>query len=121
LGSWMSSEHTRGERGERTPGGRTPGEPSRAEVEELSGVTVLEFGASWCGVCQGTRSLIDRALAARPGVRHLLIEDGKGKRLGRSFGVKLWPTLVLLHDGREVARLVRPQDGEEISAALATL
>jgi thioredoxin 1 len=37
-------------------------------------------------------------------VRHVKVEDGSGRRLGRSFGVKLWPTLVFLRDGREVAR-----------------
>jgi thioredoxin 1 len=32
--------------------------------------------------------------------------------------VKLWPTLVFLRDGKEVARLVRPQDVAAISTAL---
>jgi len=32
--------------------------------------------------------------------------------------VKLWPTLVFLRDGQEVARLVRPQDAQEIADAL---
>ena len=65
--------------------------------------------------------LVAAALAARPDVRHLWIEDGRGKRLGRSFGVKLWPTLVFLLDGREIARLVRPTRASELAAALAGL
>jgi len=48
----------------------------------------------------------------------LKIADASGRRLGRSFGVKLWPTLVLLADGREVARLVRPREAAGIEAAL---
>lgn len=96
-------------------------EPTRDEVETLPGETVLEFGASWCGICQGTRPLIDEALAAHPEVRHLRIEDGKGKRLGRSFGVKLWPTLVFLRDGHEVARRVRPKAPAELNAAFDEL
>jgi thioredoxin 1 len=51
-------------------------------------------------------------------VRHLKIADASSRRLGRSFGVKLWPTLVLLADGREVARLVRPREAAGIEAAL---
>ena len=47
-------------------------------------------------------------LACRDDVTHLKIEDGRGRPLGRSFGVKLWPTLVLLRDGQERARVVRP-------------
>lgn len=43
-----------------------------------------------------------------PYVKHLQIEDGKGKPLGRSFGVKLWPTLVFLRDGKVVRQEARP-------------
>ncbi len=93
-------------------------ELTRAEVDALRGLAVLEFGAGWCPICQSARPFIDRALAARPDVRHLWVEDGKGKPLGRSYRVKLWPTLVFLRDGREVARLVRPGPAE-VSQALA--
>jgi thioredoxin 1 len=60
-------------------------------------------------------------MARHPGVRHLKIADASGRRLGRSFGVKLWPTLVFLRDGRELARLVRPGDAAAIGASLATI
>lgn len=98
-----------------------PTEPTRSEIDELRGATVLEFGASWCPICQHARPLIDRALAEHSGVRHLWIEDGKGKPLGRSFRVKLWPTLVFLQDGRELARVVRPREAGELSAAFEHL
>jgi thioredoxin 1 len=96
-------------------------EPTRDEVDQLAGATVLEFGASWCGYCTGARPLVDAALATRADVRHLWIEDGRGKRLGRSFRVKLWPTLIFLVDGREVARVVRPTRASELADALAQL
>jgi thioredoxin 1 len=93
-------------------------EPSREQVDALPGTTLLEFGATWCGFCQAARPLIDRALGENPHVRHVQIEDGKGKRLGRSFGVKLWPTLIVMHDGSEVARLVRPRGLDQVRDAL---
>jgi thioredoxin 1 len=93
-------------------------EPTREEVDALPGLTVLEFGATWCGFCQAAKPLVDRMRASHPEVRHIWIEDGKGKRLGRSFGVKLWPTLVFLAEGREVARVVRPRGQGEIEKAL---
>ena len=43
-----------------------------------------------------------------PQVTHLKVEDGKGRPLGRSFGVKLWPSLVFLKDGQVVQQLARP-------------
>jgi thioredoxin 1 len=94
-------------------------EPTRAEVDALPGTTVLEFGASWCGICLGAQPAIAAALAEHPEVRHLKIEDGPGRPLGRSFRVKLWPTLVILHDGREVDRLVRPRGRQPLADALA--
>lgn len=96
-------------------------QPTRAEVDALPGSTVLEFGANWCSICQAATPAIAEAMAAHPGLRHLRVEDGRGLPLGRSFGVKLWPTLVLLQDGREVARVVRPGSSGEVSDALARL
>jgi len=96
-------------------------EPSRAQVDALSGATVLEFGTNWCGWCRRAQPLIQSALSSHPGVRHIKVEDGPGRPLGRSFGVKLWPTLIFLRDGREIERLVRPGDEAAISAALAQL
>jgi thioredoxin 1 len=96
-------------------------EPKREEVDALPGATLIEFGSPWCGHCRRAQPLIAQALAAHPGVRHIKIADASGKRLGRSFTVKLWPTLVFLRDGKEVAKLVRPVEGEEIEAALAQI
>jgi thioredoxin 1 len=96
-------------------------EPMRSEVDALRGTTLLEFGAPWCGHCQLIQPMLAAVLAPHPTLRHLKIADGKGRPLGRSFGIKLWPTLVFLRDGREVARLVRPTDRGAISEALALL
>jgi thioredoxin 1 len=93
-------------------------EPARAAVDAWAGPTLLEFGTPWCGWCRGAQPKIAQALAAHPGVRHVKVEDGSGRPLGRSFAVRLWPTLVFLRDGREVAKLVRPQDTAAIEDAL---
>lgn len=88
-------------------------EPTRAEVDGWDGATLLEFGAAWCPICKGARPHIDGALEGVD-VRYVRVEDGRGKPLGRSFRVKLWPTLVLLRDGVEVGRVVRPSGREEV-------
>jgi thioredoxin 1 len=93
-------------------------EPAREEIDALAGPAVIEFGAPWCGYCIRAQSLLAGAFAGHPEVRHIKIEDGPGRRLGRSYRIKLWPTLVFLSDGKEVARLVRPGDADAIRREL---
>jgi thioredoxin 1 len=96
-------------------------ELTREQVDMLVGASVIEFGTGWCGHCQAARPLIDAVLAEHAEVRHLQVEDGRGKRLGRSFGVKLWPTFVFYRDGSEVARLVRPRSIDQVREAMSKL
>ena len=96
-------------------------EPSRAQVDALAGPTLLEFGNAWCGHCRRAQPLIEQAFSGHDAVRHIKIADASARRLGRSFGVKLWPTLVFLKDGQEVARVVRPSDAEGIRQGLAQI
>lgn len=95
--------------------------PSRAEIDATRGPLLLEFGDAFCGFCRAAQPAVEQALKQRPDVRHLQIADGRGRPLGRSFGVKLWPTLVFLQDGRERERLVRPVDHHPVAKALQAL
>jgi thioredoxin 1 len=95
--------------------------PPRAEIDALPGPTVVEFGTPWCGYCRAAQPLIAEAFDSHPAMRHLKFEDGRGRALGRSFRVKLWPTLIFMNDGQEIKRLTRPTDVEEIRKALSQL
>lgn len=94
-------------------------EPTRTEIEALAQPTLVEFGASWCGYCRAAQPLLAEIMAEYPQLRHIRIEDGKGRPLGRAFGVKLWPTLVLMDQGKEAARWVRPVSAQAIREVLA--
>ena len=96
-------------------------EPARSAVDVLAGPALLEFGNAWCGHCRRAQPLIRESLADHPRVRHIKVADARGRPLGRSFAVKLWPTLVFLKDGREIARLVRPTDTAAIRRAMSKI
>jgi thioredoxin 1 len=95
--------------------------PTCEEIDATPGAVLLEFGTGWCGHCQLAAPAVAEALGEHPGVQHIKVEDGPGRRLGRSFRVKLWPTLIALKDGVEVARAVRPERAEEVRGVLNRL
>ena len=92
--------------------------PQRADIDALPGAVLLEFGANWCGHCQAAQAPLAQAFAGHGQLTHYKVEDGPGRPLGRSFKVKLWPTMIFLRDGVEVARVVRPLDAAEIADGL---
>ena len=91
-------------------------EPTREEIDRLPGPVVVEFGTDWCPHCQALQPHLSTLLAQHPGVRYVKVEDGKGRSLGRSFRVKLWPNLVFLRDGQIVQQLARPTPAEAQAA-----
>ncbi len=95
-------------------------EPTREEVDATSGPLLLEFGADWCPHCQAVQPILEAAHREFPGVTHRKVADGKGKPLGRSFQVKLWPNLVFLKDGKVVAQMARPS-AEEVRQGFQAL
>lgn len=95
--------------------------PTRAEIDAGGGPVLLEFGTAWCGYCHALAPRITALLEDHPEVKHVKVEDGPGRLLGRSFQVRLWPNLVFLRDGRVVRQLARPSHAqlEEAFAELA--
>ena len=104
--------------------------PSRAAVEAMPGSIVIEFGVDWCPHCQQAAGPVSMALAgagvagvaaAADSLQYLRLEDERARPLGRNFKVKLWPTLLFLQDGVEVARVVRPTTAAEVMTGLEQL
>ena len=87
---------------------------TREQLDESAGLRVIEFGANWCGYCIAAQPDIEAALAEHPELKHEKIADGPGRPLGRSFRVKLCPTLIAIRDGEEINRVVRPESADQV-------
>jgi thioredoxin 1 len=95
-------------------------EPTRDEVDRLPELVMLEFGASWCPYCIEMMPVVAQLLEQNPHIRHIQVEDGRGKPLGRSFRVKLWPNFVLMRDGQVFRQMARPS-AAQLRAAVEEL
>ncbi|NLA64987.1 MAG: thioredoxin family protein [Leucobacter sp.] len=96
-------------------------QPTREEIGALEGAAIVIFGTNWCGYCRAAHRVFEQTLADYPEIQVIKVEDGKGRPLGRFFRVKLWPTMVVLRDGVEVARAVRPNKPAQILDALSSV
>lgn len=92
---------------------------ARDDVDAEQGNQVLVFGTNWCGYCKAAMIYIEEAENSTGTQAHWrFIEDGPGRRLGRSFRIKQWPTLVFLCNGVEIGRVVRPESENSINEEL---
>ena len=97
--------------------------PTREQVDAEHGPVLLEFGTAWCGHCRAVALKLKELLDSHPEVKHVKVEDGPGRPLGRSFQVRLWPSFVFLRDGTVVRQLARPSHAslEEAMSALTSV
>jgi thiol-disulfide isomerase/thioredoxin len=83
--------------------------PETLEQAELSGHPVLlEFYASWCSTCRSQSKALD-SLKSQEDFQDLIVlraDYDNDKELKKRFGVKKQSTLILLKDGKEVARTI---------------
>ncbi len=83
------------------------------------GVTLVDFWAPWCGPCRMVAPVLDelaQEFQGRASIAKINVDE-QGETAGR-FGVMSIPTLVLLKDGRPVAKLVGAQPKPQLRAFL---
>ena len=82
-------------------------------------VSLIDFWAPWCGPCRMTGPKVEAAAEELDGKASFFkvnVDNNPG--LARKFGVMSIPTMVVLQDGEEAARMVGARNREDIKAAV---
>lgn len=83
------------------------------------GVSLVDFGATWCPPCRMQEPIIEKLVgrfAGRAKVGTLNVDDGR--ETAARFGVQSVPTLIVFKSGDEVQRLVGLQTEVKLAEAL---
>ena len=79
-----------------------------------NGSALIDFYADWCGPCRMLAPTVEEVAQQCPELLVGKVNVDSESELARRFGVFSIPTLVVLKDGREVARAVGVRSLEQI-------
>ena len=67
-------------------------------------IKILDFHASWCGQCKALAPILDEVVKEL-GVKVTKVDAEKDLTLCTQYGIMNLPTLVILNENKEVARI----------------
>jgi thioredoxin 1 len=97
---------------------------TRANFDSVtqSGVTLVDFWATWCPPCRMQGPIVDEVAEAYQGRATVAkVDVDNDGELARRFGVGPIPTLIFFKDGKPVKKMVGLTRGSTIRAALDKL
>lgn len=83
-----------------------------------SGLTVIDFWASWCGPCRAMAPQFERAAALRPQYGFAKVDVDAEPALAARYGIQSVPTLMVLRDREPIAAQSGVVGAEQLVEAL---
>jgi thioredoxin 1 len=84
-----------------------------------TGITLVDFNASWCKPCRAQESIIkaiERDYHGKANVKTVNIDDYH--EIAFKLGIQSIPTTIIYKDGREINRFIGLQSAETLKRAL---
>ena len=70
------------------------------DIEQSSGLVLVDFWATWCGPCRAVAPVLDQIAEENDGVRIAKLNVDEYQQLAFQFGVSSIPTFILFKDGK---------------------
>ena len=84
-----------------------------------SGVTLVDFWATWCPPCRTQGPIVERIAAAYNGKAKVgKLDVDRNKKTAGRFDVSAIPTLIIFKDGKLVRKFIGLRQEAELKAAL---
>lgn len=88
------------------------------EVQNQSGIVLVDFYAEWCGPCKMLSPIVDEIAEERTDIKVGKVNVDESSELAVQYRVMSVPTLVVMRDGKEQARAVGYKAKQEILSML---
>lgn len=80
----------------------------------MSDYNLIRFHANWCSPCKMMAKTIDSLINEFPNITLQQIDIDEDVEKSREYKVRSIPTLILLQDGQEVARLIGNHSADQV-------
>ena len=79
------------------------GHELETKLSDTSGVSLLNFTASWCSPCKRLAPTVEKLSVEKNNINFIKIDIDEEPRIASRYGVRSLPDLILVKDGKPVS------------------